>query len=120
MAMGRPKIEIDKKMFENLCAIHCTEVEIADIFECSIDTVNNWCKRTYGQTFSDTYKRKSAKGKASLRRLQWKSAECGNVSMQIWLGKQMLNQSDRVETDAPDTNISINVLPATENDVYND
>lgn len=34
------------------------------------------------------------KGKATLRRLQWDSAKKGNVTMQIWLGKQLLRQSD--------------------------
>ena len=31
--------------------------------------------------------------------MQWKSAEQGNVSMQIWLGKQMLGQSDKQEIE---------------------
>ena len=29
--------------------------------------------------------------------MQWKSAEKGNVTMQIWLGKQNLGQSDKQE-----------------------
>jgi len=33
----------------------------------------------------------------SIRRQQYKSAEGGNVTMQIWLGKQYLNQRDRNE-----------------------
>ena len=33
----------------------------------------------------------------SLRRQQFKSAEAGNVTMQIWLGKQYLGQTDKVE-----------------------
>ena len=28
---GRPKIEIDQKQFEGLCAIFCTEEEIAEM-----------------------------------------------------------------------------------------
>ena len=32
--------------------------------------------------------------KISLRRMQFKSAEGGNVTMQIWLGKQLLGQRD--------------------------
>ena len=27
--------------------------------------------------------------------MQWKSAENGNVTMQIWLGKQVLGQSEQ-------------------------
>jgi len=33
-------------------------------------------------------------GRSSLRRLQWKSATNGNITMQIWLGKQYLGQRD--------------------------
>ena len=93
---GRPPKEIDQKTFENLCKIQCTESEIAGIFECHIDTVNLWCKRTFGMTFSDTYKRFSDQGKASLRRAQFKMAE-KNPSMAIFLGKNILGQTDKVE-----------------------
>ena len=33
-------------------------------------------------------------GRASLRRMQFKAAEQGNATMQIWLGKQYLDQKD--------------------------
>ena len=118
--MGRPRKEIDQKMFENMCAIQCTEVEIAGIFECDVDTINNWCKRTYGETFSEVYKQKSAKGKMSLRRLQFKAAENGNSSLLIFLGKQYLGQRDQLDTTAPETAININVSAATPDDIDND
>jgi hypothetical protein len=38
----------------------------------------------------------------SLRRLQWKSAEAGNTTMQIFLGKQWLDQTEKT-----DDNISV-------------
>lgn len=90
---GRPRKEINQKLFENLCGIQCTEVEICAALECSEDTLNRWCKRTYGATFADTYKSKSQMGKSSLRRMQFKLAE-KNATMAIWLGKQYLDQSD--------------------------
>lgn len=93
---GRPKKVINQKLFENLCGIQCTEVEICGVLECSADTLNRWCKRTYKMTFADTYKSKSQVGKSSLRRAQWKLAE-KNASMAIWLGKQYLEQKDIVE-----------------------
>ena len=36
-------------------------------------------------------------GKASLRRMQYGAANKGNVTMQIWLGKQYLGQNDKQE-----------------------
>jgi transposase len=91
--VARPRIEIDKKAFENLCALQCTLVEISAFFECSEDTIERWCKREYKEGFAETYKKKSAKGKMSLRRSQFKLAET-NTSMAIWLGKQILGQKD--------------------------
>lgn len=122
---GRPKKEIDKKQFESLCALFCTEEDIADFFDCSIDTVNNWCKRTYKDengkemTFSDVYKKKNSKGKVSLRRCQFKLAE-KNASMAIWLGKQYLGQSDNIDIQAESPHITINVESATMDDIEKD
>ena len=91
--MARPQIEINKEHFENLCNLQCTLNEIAGFFKCSPDTIENWCKRTYQVSFSDTYKKYSQNGKISLRRHQFKLAE-KNASMAIWLGKQYLGQTD--------------------------
>lgn len=113
--MGRPAIEIDKGVFENLCSIQCTEEEIAGVFNCSIDTINRWCKKTYEVTFAEIYKSKSAKGKMSLRRWQFDTAKRGNATMQIWLGRQYLGQADKqeIENVGDDNNITINITPAT-------
>lgn len=106
--MGRPEIPIDKEEFEKLCGIHATLIEIAGWFDCCEDTIENWCKKTYGVTFSDIFKKKSGRGKISLRRQQFQSAMKGNVSMQIWLGKQHLGQSDKAELDQ-DQSIVVNL-----------
>lgn len=101
--MGRPKKNITKKEFEKLCKILATEAEIADFFECSIDTINNWCKdkSNYGATFSDTYKRLSTDGKMSLRRAMFNKAVIEkNPTMQIWLSKQILGMKERHEHEA--------------------
>lgn len=93
---------INKSQFEALCRIMCTKEEIADIFEVDADTLNAWCKKIYGDTFSVVYKKKSAKGKMSLRRYQFEQAK-KNPTLAIWLGKQWLGQSDKIE------NINTNV-----------
>ena len=100
MATGRPLKNIDKKQFENLCALQCTEREILDWFDVTTKTLNSWCKRTYGDTFSNVFKQKRSPGKISLRRNQWKLAE-KNANMAIWLGKQYLGQSDQPTTNLP-------------------
>jgi hypothetical protein len=89
----------------------CTLIEISEFFGVSEDTVESWCKDTYNETFSDVYKKKNSKGKIALRRWQMKSAEKGNVTMQIWLGKQYLNQRehllDNMDGETPHLNINV-------------
>ena len=102
---GRPRIEIDKDIFENLCRIQCSKAEIAYWFGCSDDTITKWCLRTYTDengnpmNFTDCYKRFSEHGKISLRRQMIKSANNGNVTMQIFLAKNMLGMSDKTSVD---------------------
>ena len=105
---GRPKKEIDKEQFEKLCYIQCTLEEIASFFDCCDDTINNWCKKEYGDNFSGVYKNKSAGGKMSLRRIQFKLAE-KNTAMAIWLGKQYLGQRDIIENNN-DTEARITIV----------
>jgi hypothetical protein len=100
---GRPRIEIDWKVFDNLCAIHCTLEEIAGWFNCSEDTIERTVKREKKLSFADYYKTKAGAGNISLRRKQFKQAEEGNVTMSIWLGKQWLGQADKLESKSDDT-----------------
>lgn len=96
--MGRPRIKIDKEEFEKLCAIQCTEEEIAGWYKCSVDTIERFCEKTYKMSFAEVYKRLSATGKMSLRRTQFRIAET-NPTMAIWLGKQYLGQKERTDVD---------------------
>ena len=93
MAAGRPQKEIDQTQFENLCGLQCTLTEIAGFFNCSEDTIERWCKRTYDKNFAEVFKKHSAKGKMSLRRSQFRLAE-KSAAMAIFLGKNYLGQSD--------------------------
>lgn len=119
---GRPPIKIDKKQFESLCGLFCTKEDIADFFDCSEDTIENWCKKTYKDengkpmTFSAVYKSKKAKGKVSLRRYQFALAK-KNATMAIFLGKQELGQRDVIEQQIESPNVIINVSPATQDDI---
>ncbi len=92
--IGRPKIEIDFSQFEKLCEICCTLREIAGWFRCSEDTIERRCLEHYGEHFAEVFKQFSAPGKIALRHAQMQSAVGGNVTAQIWLGKQILGQKD--------------------------
>lgn len=95
--MARPKKDIDKKQFENLCGLHCTKQEICDWFDLTDKTLDRWCKETYRKSFSEIYKQKKSNGNLSLRRKQMEVALSGNVSMLIFLGKNYLGQTDKIE-----------------------
>ena len=87
---GRPKKEIDYKLVERLAKIHCTQQEIADILDLSLN------KCTGDAEFMVIYKKGISNAKMSLRRKQWQAVEKGNVGMMIWLGKQYLGQREPV------------------------
>ena len=92
--MARPRKVINQKQFASLCAIQCTEEEICDVLGVTDKTLTKWWKETYSRPFSEVFREKRTLGKASLRRNQWKLAEKGNSTMLIWLGKQILKQSE--------------------------
>lgn len=100
--MGRKRIAWDEaqwRQVDGMCAIQCTALEICGVMGVSQDTLERMVKDEYGITFAEFYQERSSKGKMSLRRLQWKSAEAGNVTMQIFLGKQMLGQKEKAEAE---------------------
>ena len=91
--VGRPPIEIDYGKCEKLARIMCTQSEIAEVLGVSLSTLE------HDKEFLRIHKKGIEAGKASLRRMQWKSAEGGNVTSQIWLGKQYLGQRDKQEIE---------------------
>jgi AraC-like DNA-binding protein len=97
-----PSKPMTDKEFEQLVAmirIQCTRDEICDVLNMSETTLNRRLKERGEHNFEALYKKHSGEGKASLRRMQWKAAEAGNPTMLVWLGKNMLDQKDKVEQD---------------------
>src|SRR6056300_1620025 len=84
--MAKKKYDIDVKQVEDLARFGCTNIEIAQFFGCDESTIR--------KGYSEFLTKGRATQKLRLRQLQWKSAESGNVTMQIWLGKQILGQSE--------------------------
>lgn len=90
------KADIDWAKVKDMCAIMCTAEEIASISRICIKTLCNRCKSDHGMTFQEFWGVHSAEGKMSLRRAQYEAATTkGNVTAQIWLGKQVLGQRDK-------------------------
>ena len=96
---GRPQKMIDQEQFEKLCGLQCTLDEFCCYFNCDNKTLEKWCKTTYKMNFSEIFKLKKGKGKISLRRKQFEVALSGNPTMLIWLGRNMLGQTDKYEIE---------------------
>jgi hypothetical protein len=56
-------------------------------------------KDTLERNYAALIQKGKEEGKASLRRTQYLAAQKGNVTMMIWLGKQLLGQKERAEID---------------------
>lgn len=96
--IGRPQKEINKDQFESLCRLQCTRLEICEVTGVSEDTIERWCKRTYGETFAVVFSQKRTGGFVSLRRTQFKLAD-KSAAMAIFLGKNYLGQADKQEME---------------------
>ena len=89
--MARPKkYNIDTKQLQNLARLGCNNKEIGEFFGCSADLIE--------KSYSEFLTKGRSEQKMRLRQLQWNSAERGNITMQIFLGKNILGQTDKVET----------------------
>src|SRR5687768_8357987 len=93
---GRRPVRIDLVELEKLCALQCTDEEIAAWFGVSAKTI---AKRRKQPKFAEVMERGRAKGRVSVRRAQMKLLEAGNATMGVWIGKNVLGQRDVITTE---------------------
>ena len=96
--VGRAKTVIPEEEFLKLAELHCTWQEISDWYNVPVGTLRD--------NFADLYKKGTTNTKQRLRASQLKLALNGDRSMLIWLGKNILGQSDQ-----PINKDSTQVLP---------
>ena len=89
--VGKPHKVLDTEKIRLLASCFCSDEEIAD----ELDT----CSDTLTRNYADVLKSARSAGRRSLRAMQYKKAKEGNVTMQIFLGKQYLGQKDKVENE---------------------
>jgi len=99
--MGRPKLNIDWKLFDGFCQMQCTLREIAAYFNCSEDTIERRVKKEYGQTFAEYFSKKRIGGLITLRRNMFKMSET-NPAVAIFLAKNWLGMKDKQEISSED------------------
>ena len=98
------KAEIDKKEFESLLAIQCSQGEIVAYYQYKLgsmcdETIRRFCLREYGKSFSEVAEEKRAVGKISLRRAGFELAK-KNAAVHIFYCKNYLGMTDKVVTES--------------------
>jgi len=86
---GRPRAKLDKERIEQLAAVGLTVSEIA--------VIEGVSKKTIDRRALKEVENGRQRLHASLKRKQVEVALAGNTTMLIWLGKQYLDQSDKVD-----------------------
>jgi len=96
--VGRNKTVIPEEEFLKLAELHCTWQEISDFYTVPVSTLRD--------NFADLYQKGTTKTKQRLRQAQLKLALNGDRTLLIWLGKNILGQSEN-----PISSESSQVLP---------
>ena len=98
--MARPEKPFDWSKLDAILQYGALLSDASDIMGVSEDTILRKVKKNFGMDFA-TYKlKKMSKVRIGLARKQIEVAMSGNVAMLIWLGKQMLGQSDKNENES--------------------
>lgn len=98
MAGRKPKIwsEGEKRIFEQLCGIMCTQQEICTVLKMDKRTLQKNIAQSYPDfpTWEEAFEVFSASGKMALRRQMFQLAQDGDRTMLIFLAKNWLGMSD--------------------------
>lgn len=81
---------IDEANLLKLARMHCTNWEIAAFFDADVKTIE--------RRFHPLLEKGRQEGKISLKRVMWTKALEGNTTMMVWLSKNCLGYTDKVES----------------------
>lgn len=97
--LGRPRALVENDLLlsqiRQLAAMRCTVAEAGAFLGVSHVTFSEFLSRN--ALSAEAWSIGKEIGQVSLRQMQWQTAKRGNVRMQIWLGIQMLSQTNRVD-----------------------
>ena len=110
--VGRPKVIFDLDVVEKLSGLGCTNENIAEWFSCTVRTVER--RKSENPEFCRAINEGRSKLVARLRKAQLDACWNGSVPMLIWMGKQLLDQKDKVhnesEIELKDVTPTINLI----------
>jgi hypothetical protein len=87
--MARPRLQLDEEQIHKLAAINCSLAEIGAVVGCDVSTLT--------RRYASVIEKGREHGKSSLKKKMYEIAMGGNVTMCIWLSKQMLGYTDKIE-----------------------
>jgi len=88
---GRKSARIDFGELEKLCALQCTDEDLAAFFGVTVRTIE---RRRQKPAFAAAMESGRAKGRLSVRRSLFTQAANGNVAASIFLAKNLLGYRD--------------------------
>lgn len=107
---GRKKYNIDWKVVDHYLTCGCSGAQVAAKIGIGSDCLYLRVKEEFGVDFSAYMQQKRATGETLVKEAQFDEAvRKRNTSMLIWIGKQMLGQSERQEV-AHSGNIPIQIV----------
>ncbi len=98
---GRPLIvwdDADWRKFDLMCKCGVRQMDIAEAFGCSPDTIGAIVRREKQMSFSAYKDQKAGYARAEIMEKQMELALKGDRTMLIWLGKNLCGQSDKIAT----------------------
>jgi hypothetical protein len=110
--MARPAKKLEDINFNgwdqlDAMIIWSNQVYCAEKLGINIDTLADRIKERTGLSFSEYKDQKKEAMRVNIRKKQYDVAMAGNVSMLIWLGKNELGQTDKVENEIKTGEIKI-------------
>ncbi len=99
--MGRPEKPFDWELLGKLAQLPIRAEDIGYTMDLSVDTISRRIKESLNVTFAEYLEQKRSRLRSSLMGKQFETAMGGNVTMMIWLGKNYLDQKDKVDHPPP-------------------
>lgn len=90
-AGGRPPVEIDLKKVELLAQLYATDTEIAISLGVSRNSVKRVKKK---KAYQEAIERGKVRAALGVRKAQFDAVLAGDRTMLVWMGKQILGQSE--------------------------
>ncbi len=109
--MSRKKIKIDWQKVDKLLTAGCDGTEAAASIGVHPDTLYKACESEHKMCFSAYKQQKKEKGQSLLKVIRFDKAMNGDTTMQIWLSKQILGETDRKATDVTTNGQSLHKAP---------